>query len=196
MPTMDNDYQNNDCQIEVDIARLKIDDYEFAIAQLASTSSEDSDAAESDRLADLVASARRRFPTRGALEDAIRARRAAGAEVCELLPLCLMLPGVADLTAMADALQVAKEQALRAVDMVRANRIQTEIEEVRAQLKKEEQYLLEKNMGGLEYAEGVFPTEKKLTGILKTVEMLRKMCGGGEKYGCDSRDDVECHQRG
>ena len=133
----------------------------------------------------LIADAREKFPTREALEDAIRERqreveaacnssfsidketlaRAAVAddEVRKLLTLRLILPTIADLNEMIGVLQIHKEAALRGLNIEKAEGIESEIYELRNQIEEEEKYVLKKAIN-LKKA----PTPKTLVGILKS----------------------------
>jgi len=135
--------------------------------------------------ATLIADARKKFPSREALEDAIRERqkeveaacnsgfsvdketlaRAAVAddEVRKLLPLRLILPTVTDLTEMIGVLQIHKEAALRGFNMEKVNTIASEISELQKQIEEEERYLLKK---AIEQKKA--PTPKALVGILRS----------------------------
>lgn len=110
--------------------------------------------------ADLVAKARTRFTTRASLEDAIAVRRAevsaavncgfdvepetlsraalADDEVRRLLPLRMLLPAVADLSEMIKALQEHGEG--HAINEEEGCAVQSDIEELRKQIDREEQY--------------------------------------------------------
>ena len=142
--------------------------------------------------ATLISEARKKFPTRESLEDAIRTRQAeveaavnsgfdvdkqtlaraalADDEVRKLLPLRLILPTVTDLKEMIGVLQVHKENALRNLNLNKAVGIQTEIDELQAQIEEEERYVMRKRMSGTECIScgEVFTQEKKMVGILKT----------------------------
>lgn len=149
--------------------------------------------------ADLIADAREKFPTREALEDNIRERqievetavnsgfdvnkqtlaRAALAddEVRKLLPLRLILPTSADLNEMISVLQMHKEGAMRDLDRDMAQSIQSEIDELQDQINLEEQYLLTKTAETQCAGCGeMFPTEKKMKGVLRTKEMQCETC--------------------
>merc|ERR1712194_373075 len=147
--------------------------------------------------AHLIADARKKFPTREALEDSISERqleveaavnsgfdvdkqtlaRAALAddEVRKLLPLRLILPTITDLNEMISVLLVHKEDAMRNLKIDRARDIQSEIDELQEQISKEERYLLQKRID----AAKTNPTEKMVAGILKT-----------STYGRDEDDNV------
>mmetsp|Transcript_8775 Transcript_8775/g.18130 ORF Transcript_8775/g.18130 Transcript_8775/m.18130 type:complete len:1272 (-) Transcript_8775:207-4022(-) len=131
--------------------------------------------------AKLIADARKKFPTRESLEDAIWERQAeveaavnsgfdvdketlsraalADDEVRKLLPLRLILPTADDLNEMIEVLQVHKESALRNLDMKKAAKIQSEIDELQGQINEEDNYKIRKNA-----------PQKKLVGILKSIE--------------------------
>lgn len=102
-------------------------------------------------------------------------------EVRKLLPLRLILPTVADLTEMISVLQMHKEGAMRQLDMDNARSVQSEIDELQEQIEKEEKYLLTKRLIGLNgetkcsECGTLFPTEKKMNGILRTTV---KKCEG------------------
>lgn len=154
--------------------------------------------------ANLIADARKKFPTRESLEDAIRERqqeveaavnsgfdvdkqtlsRAALAddEVRRLLPLRLILPSIHDLNEMIGVLQVHKENALRNTNFKKAKRLQGEIDELQSQLDLEKQYVLKRK---LEMATAgskcitcgdSFSPETKMVGILKTKEYKCPNC--------------------
>ncbi|KAL7539647.1 hypothetical protein ACHAXR_009469, partial [Thalassiosira sp. AJA248-18] len=162
--------------------------------------------------ANLIADARKKFPTREALEDAISGRQAeveaavnsgfdvnkqtlkraalADDEVRKLLPLRLILPTLTDLTEMIGVLQIHKNESIRSLDMENAHNIQLEIDELQEQIDKEEQYLLRKRMGETKCKTcgEMFPTEKKQSGILKTKEKHCESCrtGGDNASGSSS----------
>eukprot|EP00804_Cyclotella_cryptica_P031036 CCRYP_013609-RA/>CCRYP_013609-RA protein AED:0.32 eAED:0.38 QI:0/0/0/1/1/1/2/0/1158 len=154
--------------------------------------------------ANLIADARKKFPTRESLEDAIRERqqeveaavnsgfdvdkqtlsRAALAddEVRRLLPLRLILPSIHDLNEMIGVLQIHKENALRNTNFKKAKRLQGEIDELQNQLDLEKQYVLKRK---LELATAgskcitcgeSFTPETKMVGILKTKEYKCPKC--------------------
>ena len=133
--------------------------------------------ADADRKAHIVATARKRYATREALEDAIRdchaqvrkeetEEAAAGGrgiknsrfdterklvsaaedELRSLYPLRLILPTVADLTEMIVMLQRHREKSMRNLDMVSADSLQREIDELQYQIDEEERYLLKKRL--------------------------------------------------
>ena len=133
--------------------------------------------ADADRKANVVATARKRYATREALEDAIRdcqarvrkeetEEAAAGGrgiknsrfdterklvsaaedELRSLYPLRLILPTVADLTEMIVMLQRHREKSMRNLDMVSADSLQREIDELQYQIDEEERYLLKKRL--------------------------------------------------
>ena len=113
--------------------------------------------------ADLVIEARKKFPTREALEDAINERQAtvtlavgpdfevdrqtltqaalADDEVRKLLPLRLILPTAAELREMHTVLQTHKEDALKEYDVSKALKIQLEMDEIEKQVEEEDKYL-------------------------------------------------------
>lgn len=148
----------------------------------------------------LVLEARTRFPTRAALEDAIRERQAivkaavssgfdvdkqtlakaalADDEVRKLLPLRLVLPSVADLEEMVEVLQSHKEIALKSHDVRKALGIQKEIDEIQRQIEEEGKYLRKKRAGQTSCTKcgDVFDTQKKMVGILKKKEMVCDNC--------------------
>ncbi|KAL7446611.1 hypothetical protein ACHAXM_011633 [Skeletonema potamos] len=148
----------------------------------------------------LVFEARNRFPTREALEDAIRERQAtvslavgsgfdvdkqtlaqaalADDEVRKLLPLRLVLPTVSDLREMTDVLQTHKETALKSFDVKKALRIQTEIDEIQTQIDEEEKYLRRKSFSktSCTICGANFETKTKMVGILKQKEMVCDNC--------------------
>jgi len=162
--------------------------------------------------ANLIADARKKFPTREALEDSIMERQSeveqavnsgfdvdkqtlaraalADDEVRKLLPLRLILPTVTDLSEMIGVLQVHKEGAMRALNMDKARHIQSEIDELQDQINKEERYLLQKKM---DETGAVKVSTEKVVGILRTKE---KKPAASEKpttkdvMTVDSRDDV------
>ena len=153
--------------------------------------------------ASLIADARKKFPTRESLEDAIRERqvevkvavrsgfdvdkqtlsRAALAddEVRRLLPLRMILPSLDDLTEMIGVLQVHKESALRNMNLKKAVGIQTEIDEVQEQIDAEKNYILQKKISDSKCVScgEVFAPEKKMVGILKTKEHNCTKCRVG-----------------
>ncbi|KAL7552445.1 hypothetical protein ACHAWF_015694 [Thalassiosira exigua] len=153
--------------------------------------------------ANLIADARKKFPTREALEDSIRERQAeveaavnsgfdvekqalaraalADDEVRKLLPLRLILPTVADLSEMISVLQIHKEDAMRALDMEQARGVQGEIDELKEQIDREERYLLKKKMGETKCTScgEMFPSETKRSGILKLKEKSCPKCRKG-----------------
>lgn len=177
--------------------------------------------------ANLIADARTKFPTREALEDSISERQAeveaavssgfdvdkqtlaraalADDEVRKLLPLRLILPTVTDLTEMIGVLQLHKEDAIRNLDMDKANNIQSEIDELQGQIDQEERYLMKKKMGETKCGTcgEMFPTQKRKSGILKLKEKHCEKCRGGDDTPAaieaeqvlvetvDSRDDEE-----
>jgi hypothetical protein len=193
-----------------------VDDYD-TIGQ--STSAEDLEIRKVH--ATLIAEARKKFPTRESLEDAIRERqgqvetavnsgftvdkqtlaRAALAddEIRKLLPLRLILPTVSDLNEMIDVLQLHKEDAFRSLDMEKARNIQGEIAELQEQIEQEEKYILKKKLGSTkcESCGSMFPTEKKQSGILKTKETHCEKCRDSvstvraDGVTVDSRDDKD-----
>jgi len=161
--------------------------------------------------ANLIADARKKFPTREALEVCIRERQEeveravksgfdvdketlacaalADDEVRRLLPLRLILPTADDLREMIQVLQTHKEEAMRSLDMIQAANIQSEIDELQEQIDEEDRYMLKKRMGETqcESCGEMFTTEKKLKGILK---VNQKTCQGCRNDNVDSRDDV------
>ena len=170
--------------------------------------------------ANLIADARVMFPTREALEDAIRERQAeveaavnsgfdvtkdalaraalADDEVRKLLPLRLILPTTADLYEMIQVLQQHKEQALKDLDMDKATGIQSEIDELSDQVEEEERYVTKKKMGQTECigCGEMFTSEKKMKGILKVSQKQCEKCRGDDssekqEAAVDSRDDRE-----
>lgn len=164
-----------------------ISDEEATPDEILSTASKDYDNELEIRKmhAALIADAREKFPTREALEDAIRERqreveaacqsgfsidketlaRAAVAddEVRKLLPLRLILPTTRDLTEMIGVLQIHKEAALRGLNIAKAEGIESEINELRNQIEEEERYVLKKAINLKKV-----PTPKTLVGILKS----------------------------
>jgi len=174
------------------------EDCEFDIAQSASTVTEGPEIRTLH--ANLIADAHQKFPTREALEDSIRERQAeikaavdsgfdvdeqtraraelANDEMRKLLPLRMILHTGTDLTEMIGALQVYKEGAIRSLDMKKARNIQSEMDELQDQINKEEQYLLVKSMGETKCVGcgKIFPTEKKMVGILKLKENHCEEC--------------------
>eukprot|EP00581_Thalassiosira_minuscula_P001793 CAMPEP_0183744824 /NCGR_PEP_ID=MMETSP0737-20130205/65927_1 /TAXON_ID=385413 /ORGANISM="Thalassiosira miniscula, Strain CCMP1093" /LENGTH=1321 /DNA_ID=CAMNT_0025980477 /DNA_START=126 /DNA_END=4091 /DNA_ORIENTATION=+ len=155
--------------------------------------------------ANLIADARKKFPTREALEDSIAERQAeveaavnsgfdvdkqtlaraalADDEVRKLLPLRLILPTIADLQEMIGVLQIHKEGAMRNLNMEKARNIQSEIDELEDQINKEERYLMNKRLDAETKCAAcgvMFPTEKKMAGILKTKEKSCVNCRGGD----------------
>ena len=154
--------------------------------------------------ANLIADARKKFPTREALEDAIRERQAdveaavnsgfdvdkdalaraalADDEVRKLLPLRLILPTTADLYEMIQVLQQHKEQAMRDLDMGKATSIQSEIDELTDQVEEEERYVMKKKMGQTECVGcgEMFTSEKKMKGILKVSQKHCESCRGDD----------------
>jgi len=156
--------------------------------------------------AQLVADARKKFPTRESLEDAIRERqqeveaavnsgfnvdkqtlsRAALAddEVRRLLPLRLILPSLHDLTEMIGVLQIHKENALRNSNIKKANRLQREIDELDFQLNLEKKYILQRKLDIANSSSKCiscgepFTPENKMVGILKTKEYKCPNCRG------------------
>lgn len=122
-----------------------------------------------------IARAKEQFPTREALEDAIRdclytiEEEKKQAEIiatsksvfdieakelisptedrlCQLYPLRLVLPTVADLATMLKKFQDHREKAMREFDIEMANSLQTEIDELQLQIEEEERYLLKKKL--------------------------------------------------
>ena len=115
----------------------------------------------------LEVEARHRFPTREALEDAIQERQAAVSlavsssfdvdrqtlaqaaladdEVRKLLPLRLVLPTATDLREMKAVLMSQAENSLKFGDLTNAFKIQTELDEIQAQIDEEEKYLRRKS---------------------------------------------------
>jgi DNA-directed RNA polymerase subunit RPC12/RpoP len=154
--------------------------------------------------ANLIADARKKFPTRESLEDAIRERqqeveravnsgfdvdkqtlsRAALAddEVRRLLPLRLILPSIHDLQEMIGVLQIHKENSLRNTNHKKALRLQKEIDELQQQLDLEKQYVLKRKLDMaskcITCGENFTP-EVKMVGILKTKEFNCPNCRGG-----------------
>ncbi len=150
--------------------------------------------------ANLVIEARKQFPTREALEDAINERQAtvtlavgsgfdvdrltltqaalADDEVRKLLPLRLILPTAAELQEMHTVLQTHKEDALKEYDVNKALKIQLEMDEIERQIEEEEKYLTKKNKSLTNCIEcGTdFETKKKMVGILKKKEMVCDNC--------------------
>jgi len=161
--------------------------------------------------ANLIADARKKFPTREALEVCIRERQEeveravksgfdvdketlacaalADDEVRRLLPLRLILPTADDLREMIQVLQTHKEEAMRSLDMIQAANIQSEVDELQEQIDEEDRYMLKKRMGETqcESCGEMFTSEKKLKGILK---VNQKSCQGCRNDNVDSRDDV------
>jgi DNA-directed RNA polymerase subunit RPC12/RpoP len=156
--------------------------------------------------ANLIADARKKFPTRESLEDAIRERqqqveaavnsgfdvdkqtlsRAALAddEVRRLLPLRLILPSINDLREMVGVLQVHKENALRNSNLKKAVRLQDEIDELESQLDLEKKYVLKRKIEMATASSKClscgepFTPETKMVGILKTKEYKCPKCRG------------------
>jgi DNA-directed RNA polymerase subunit RPC12/RpoP len=156
--------------------------------------------------ANLIADARKKFPTRESLEDAIRQRqqqveaavnsgfsvdkqtlaRAALAddEVRKLLPLRLILPSIHDLSEMVGVLQVHKENALRNSNLKKAMRLQGEIDDLESQLDLEKKYVLKRKIEMATAASKCiscgepFTPETKMIGILKTKEYKCPNCRG------------------
>lgn len=154
----------------------------------------------------LIADARKKFPTREKLEDAIRERqqeveaavnsgfnvdkqtlsRAALAddEVRRLLPLRLILPSLQDLTEMIGVLQIHKENALRNSNIKKANKLQGEIDELEFQLDLEKKYILQRKLDIANSSQKCiscgepFTPENKMVGILKTKEYKCPNCRG------------------
>ena len=151
----------------------------------------------------LVFEARTRFPTRAALEDAIRDRQAivkaavssgfdvdkqtlaqaalADDEVRKLLPLRLVLPSIDDLEEMLEVLQSHKQIALKSHDVRNVRKalgIQKEIDEIQNQIGEEAKYLKKKRAGQTSCTKcgDVFDTQKKIVGILKKKEMVCDNC--------------------
>jgi len=161
--------------------------------------------------ANLIADARKKFPTREALEVCIRERQEeveravksgfdvdketlacaalADDEVRRLLPLRLILPTADDLREMIQVLQTHKEEAMRSLDMIQAANIQSEIDELQEQIDEEDRYMLKKRIGETqcESCGEMFTSEKKLKGILK---VNQKSCQGCRNDNVDSRDDI------
>ena len=101
-----------------------------------------------------IANARKEFLTREGLEDAIaRSVEAAEAgneqadeELRRLFPLRFVLPTVDDMKEMIEALQAKKTDAMRQVNLVEANKLQTEMDELQYQVDKEETYIRKREM--------------------------------------------------
>jgi len=173
-------------------------DYDEVMAQ-STCASEDS--SEIRKLAaDLIANARKEFPTRAELEDSIVALQidideAANYELnaimnrvrdsCEqtqkraelaqekmhkLIPLRLVLQTAADLTDLVTVLQMQKECETRNFDVEKAWYTQLEIDEIEDQIETEERYTLAKRLEQTNRAE---LTEKKIKGILKVASKKR-----------------------
>lgn len=188
---------------------MKDCDHQHLLAQSTSTSistSTSNDDTETRELhASLIADARKKFPTRAELEDAIehlqaeiddavdsfgtgfaaddarlkRAEEAQGELVRKLLPLRLVLQGATDLDEMICALQERKEGAMRSgLDLESAGEIQSEIDELREQLDREERYMTVKRFGQTKCTGcgEMFLTEKKMVGILRTREKHCEEC--------------------
>ena len=167
--------------------------------------------------ADLINDARQKFPTRAALEDKIRMcqdevqvavnsrfdvdrnvlsrAKLADDELRKILPLRLLLPSTADMKELIEVLQTHKEQAMRDMDMVKANSIQSEIDELQTQVAEEERFVMKKRMGETKCngCNAMFTSEKIMKGILKVNQKHCKSCrdGRSEKPVVDSRDDQE-----
>lgn len=165
----------------------------------------------------LIADTRQKFPTRAALEDKIRMcqddvdaavnsgfdidrdvlsrAKLADDELRKILPLRLLLPSAADMNEMIEALQTYKEQAMRDMNMVKANSIQSEIEELQTQVAEEERFVMKKLLGETKCkgCNAMFTSEKIMKGILKVNQKHCKSCrdGRSEKPVVDSRDDQE-----
>ena len=166
---------------------------------------------------DLINDARQKFPTRAALEDKIRMcqdevqvavnsrfdvdrnvlsrAKLADDELRKILPLRLLLPSTADMNDLIEVLQTHKEQAMRDMDMVKANSIQSEIDELQTQVAEEERFVMKKRMGETKCkgCNAMFTSEKIMKGILKVNQKHCKSCrdGRSEKPVVDSRDDQE-----
>eukprot|EP00984_Skeletonema_dohrnii_P023652 scaffold12756_cov117-Skeletonema_dohrnii-CCMP3373.AAC.2 len=105
-----------------------------------------------------IAKARKEFLTREALEDAINmnveaaeaGNEQADEELRRLFPLRFVLPTAADMTEMIEALQKKKTNAMRHVNMIEANKIQAEIDELEYQVQKEETYILKREISQTE----------------------------------------------
>lgn len=67
----------------------------------------------------------------------------------ELYPLRLILPTVADLTAMLEIVQEHRQNAMRDLNIEQANYIHREIDELQHQIEQEERYLLYKKLGSV-----------------------------------------------
>jgi len=166
---------------------------------------------------DLINDARQKFPTRAALEDKIRMcqdevqvavnsrfdvdrnvlsrAKLADDELRKILPLRLLLPSTADMNELIEVLQTHKEQAMRDMDMVKANSIQSEIDELQTQVAEEERFVMKKRMGETKCkrCNAMFTSEKIMKGILKVNQKHCTSCrdGRSEKPVVDSRDDQE-----
>ena len=167
---------------------------------------------------DLINDARQKFPTRAALEDKIRMcqdevqvavnsrfdvdrnvlsrAKLADDELRKILPLRLLLPSTADMNDLIEVLQTHKEQAMRDMDMVKANSIQSEIDELQTQVAEEERFVMKKRMGETKCigCNAMFTSEKIMKGILKVNQKHCTSCRDGrssEKPVVDSRDDQE-----
>mmetsp|Transcript_28306 Transcript_28306/g.60346 ORF Transcript_28306/g.60346 Transcript_28306/m.60346 type:complete len:434 (-) Transcript_28306:357-1658(-) len=132
--------------------------------------------ADASRKANIIARARKKFPTREALEDAIREYQAvleqeqedatasySGShdvqkklisstedELRMLYPIRLILPTIGDLTEMIGMLQSNRECAMRDLNMDKADGMQREISDLQSQIDNEERYLLKKRWEELE----------------------------------------------
>ena len=78
--------------------------------------------------------------------------------------LCLVIQTADGITDLVTVLQMQKEDEMRIFDMEKARSTQSEIDEVRDQIEKEERYTLIKCVGQTKREE---LNEKKIKGILK-----------------------------
>ncbi len=101
-----------------------------------------------------MANARKEFLTREALEDAISNKieeaeagnEEAQDELRRIFPLRFVLPTAADMREMVEVLSEKKAIALRQVDMMEANKIQAEIDDLEYQIHLEETYIRKKQL--------------------------------------------------
>lgn len=96
-----------------------------------------------------VANARKEFLTRESLEDAIKMNAEAAAagdehaegELRRLFPLRFVLPTIAEMNEMIEALRKKKTNRMKKVNMAEAYKVQAEIDELEYQVRKEELYI-------------------------------------------------------
>lgn len=101
-----------------------------------------------------MANARKEFLTREALEDAISNKieeaeagnEEAQDELRRIFPLRFVLPTAADMREMVENLSEKKAASLRQVDMMEANKIQAEIDDLEYQIHLEETYIRNKQL--------------------------------------------------